>query len=164
MHNGLLNFFKRFRRDERELAQFFKELFPELKPIEYVNHPSDEVLQDYLAGRLSNQWRLDDPQMVERLMQGELNDWQRTEVSAHLLTCEPCSQKLSEWRAAEPAQLEAAEKPRRALRWAFRLALLAAVGALVFLLVIVLKPSEPSIGSGQPPPCESRECSGAGPG
>jgi len=112
----MLNFFRRFRRDEFE--EFFKELFNPLKPIEYLSHPADEILRAYLAGRLSNAWRLDNPQMVEQLMQGKLDDWQRAEVSAHVLTCLPCAKKLSGWRAAEAARVKEVGRPWGFRRWA----------------------------------------------
>ena len=154
MHNGLLNFFKRFRRDEFE--EFFKELFPELKPVEYLNHPADETLRAYLAGRLSNRWRLDDPQILERLKLGKLEDWQRSEVSAHLMTCLPCAKKLSEWRAAAEAvkRPKGAQKPRLALRWGFKLGALATIVSLLLLLWPRDKPT-PSYGQPKAPDYES---------
>lgn len=165
MRNGLFRIFKRFRREERELKKFFKELVNPLQPIEYLSHPADEILRAYLAGGLSNRWRFDEPQISAQLTQGKLNDWQRAEVSAHVMTCLPCSQKISKWRAAEGVQPKPAEQPRRALRWAFKLGTLmagaGAVGFLIWLLLVLLNPIPKQTVFGQVRnPCESAKCGG----
>lgn len=156
----MLNIFKRFKRDEFE--EFFKELFVPLKPIEYLSHPADGILRAYLSGRLSNQWRLDDPKILERLMQGKLDDWQRAEVSTHLLTCPPCSRKIATWREAETARVKEVERPRELRRWAYRLGALIVVGVLIFL--IWSRPEKPQTVHGQlkSPNCESPKCVGEG--
>jgi len=71
--------------------KFFREIFgSSIKQIEYPYHPSDEILRAFIVGKLkSNQ--IFSTERVNQLQRGKLNEWSRTEVSAHIMTCRRCS-------------------------------------------------------------------------
>ena len=81
------------------MDEFFREIMVRPRPITYEGHPSDRVIADYLAGRLEDEWRLSDMDMLGRLMKGELGeDWRLSEVSLHITTCEICAEKVARLR------------------------------------------------------------------
>jgi len=73
--------------------EFFERLFTQdLEEIEYVHHPSDEVLRVYLSGHLSRAWR--EPEaLLSRLEEGAPRGWHHQEVSAHVFTCRSCRER-----------------------------------------------------------------------
>lgn len=80
-------------RESSSRDEFFQKIFAcDLEEIEYVHHPSDEVLQVYLRGYLSREWR-DPDSLLSKLKSGDLGAWRHQEVSAHLLTCGSCRQR-----------------------------------------------------------------------
>ncbi len=70
--------------------------------ITYSSHPSESILQNYIAGRLAKRGSFD----VAGLSSGSLTRWHRAEVTAHLLTCRRCAQLVTELRQ-EPSRLSA---------------------------------------------------------
>ncbi len=68
----------------------------ELQNISYSAHPADDVLRDYVQGRLDRSGPLD----IAGLQAGSLTTWHRAEVTAHLLTCRRCVKLVAELRAA----------------------------------------------------------------
>jgi hypothetical protein len=86
--------------------EFFAELFTKPEPVEYGHHPSDRLLQTYLAGRLGDEWHFS-PEFLPRLRRADLNgDWGLSEVSLHLLTCNLCCERVVKLRAEELAAFE----------------------------------------------------------
>lgn len=80
-------------REWSSQEEFFRKLFvADLEEIEYVHHPSDEVLRAYLSGYLSRQWR-DPESLLSRMKGGSPGEWRHQEASAHLLTCGPCRER-----------------------------------------------------------------------
>ncbi len=74
---------------------FFEELFSKkLPPIRYDQHPADEILVSYLRGRLPKGWRDPDLYLRETRSGEVVTLWQRNEVTAHLLTCLRCRDRL----------------------------------------------------------------------
>lgn len=67
-----------------------------LTSISYESHPADDVLRDYIQGRLDRSGPLD----TAGLRAGNLTIWHRTGVTAHLLTCRRCVNLVAELRAA----------------------------------------------------------------
>jgi len=102
--------------------EFFAELFVKPERMEYSHHPSDRVLEDYLAGRLGGKWHFDQ-EFLSKLRRADLNgDWGLSEVSLHLLTCSLCCERVARLRAEELAAIERERSlPRRlwsrARRW-----------------------------------------------
>jgi hypothetical protein len=68
-----------------------------VKEIAYSSHPSEGVLREYIAGRLRGGFD------VAGLQSG--NARHRVEVTAHLLTCPQCAQRVAELRR-EPAPMK----------------------------------------------------------
>ncbi len=108
--------------------EFFEKLFArDVSELEYVHHPSEEVLRVYLRGYLSREWR--DPDSLLSKLQGEaVEEWRHQEVSAHVLTCGRCRQRAHElqtemspqgtfwpalqgWLAALPERLAPVPRP-----------------------------------------------------
>lgn len=86
--------------------EFFAELFTKLEPVEYSHHPSDRVLQTYLAGQLGDEWRFSE-EFLPKLRKADLNgDWGLSEVSLHLLSCNLCCERVARLRAEELAAFE----------------------------------------------------------
>lgn len=69
-----------------------------LGEIAYFSHPSESALRDYIVGRLRRSGSFD----VVGLQSGSLSTWHRAEITAHLLTCRRCAQRVAELRR-EPA-------------------------------------------------------------
>lgn len=67
-----------------------------LTSISYESHPADDVLRDYIQGRLDRNGPLD----PAGLQAGSLTTWHRAAVTAHLLTCRRCVNLAAELRAA----------------------------------------------------------------
>lgn len=75
-----------------------------IRGISYSSHPTDDTLRDYLAGRLESRAAFDIPE----LQTASLPKWHRAEVTAHLLTCRRCAQRMAHWRTAPaPNRLKA---------------------------------------------------------
>ncbi|MCX8103059.1 MAG: hypothetical protein N3E42_01245 [Candidatus Bipolaricaulota bacterium] len=64
--------------------------------IAYSSHPSEGVLREYIAGRLQRSGSFD----AVGLRSGSLSTWHRAEITAHLLTCGRCAQRVAQMRAA----------------------------------------------------------------
>lgn len=106
--------------------EFFAELFAMPELVEYDYHPSDRVLQAYLAGRLGDGWRFS-REFLPLLRKADLNgDWGLSEVSLHLLTCNLCCERVAKLRAKELAAFEREARlrggflswlRRRVVRW-----------------------------------------------
>ena len=77
--------------------EFFKEIFGSaIKQIEYPFHPADETLKAFIAGNLkSNQ--IFSAARLNQFRRGKLTEWNRTEVSAHVITCKRCSVLVREF-------------------------------------------------------------------
>lgn len=67
-----------------------------LEQIVYASHPSAGVLRDYIAGRLLRRESFD----VTELQAGNLTQWHRAGITAHLLTCQRCARLVAELRGA----------------------------------------------------------------
>ena len=85
--------------DRSEFSGIFRELFAkEIRPINYTNHPTDEVLRAYLSRRLPSGWR-DPEEYIDAIDQGNvMESWQRNEVTAHIITCKRCQLHIEDIR------------------------------------------------------------------
>ena len=105
-----------------------------VKELAYSSHPSEGVLQDYIAGRLRGGFN------VTGLQSG--NARHRAEVTAHLLTCPQCAQRVRLLRAEpSPNTLQVfLEKllPRRAPVPTFARVIMLAQFAIILCLAGVL--------------------------
>lgn len=101
--------------------EFFAELFVKPERMEYSHHPPNRVLEEYLAGRLGDEWHFDQ-EFLSKLRRADLNgDWGLSEVSLHLLTCNLCCERVAKLRAEELAAMEREQSlPRRLWSWARR--------------------------------------------
>ncbi|MCR4404139.1 MAG: hypothetical protein NUW06_02405 [Candidatus Acetothermia bacterium] len=124
-----------------EDREFFAELFSKPEPVAYGHHPSDRVLQAYLAGRLGDEWRFSEA-FFPKLRNADLNgDWGLSEVSLHLLTCNLCCERAARLRAEELAMLAREEKLRARLPARLARSLLARLShALARVLELGLAP------------------------
>lgn len=73
-----------------------------VEEIAYSSHPSERVLQEYIAGRLTSSGSFD----IVGLQSGSMARWHRAEITAHLLTCQRCAQIVAALRE-EPRRLRA---------------------------------------------------------
>lgn len=82
--------------DRENLDGILKDLFSsDLEPISHRNHPGDDVLIDYLKGRLNKGWS-EAESLLQQIRSENAGDvWQRNEVTAHLLTCVRCQNQIA---------------------------------------------------------------------
>ncbi|MBI1729121.1 hypothetical protein HY229_08330 [Candidatus Acetothermia bacterium] len=80
---------------DRDLNPIFEELFSErLEPIRYDQHPSDDLLLSYLRGKLPKGWRSPDLYLQDAKSALGVTTWQQNEMTAHLITCIRCRQRV----------------------------------------------------------------------
>ena len=140
--------------DRSKLSGIFRELFAkEIEPIQYANHPTDEVLRAYLTRRLPKGWR-DPQQHLDSIRHGNvMESWQRNEVTAHLVTCKRCQMHIEEIRnelSAAPGIVQAFTDAITSFRERFVAVprpALATIGiqSLVIVILGVFLVSNPSI-------------------
>jgi hypothetical protein len=82
--------------------ELFAELFGQpIDQIEYPYHPSEKTLQLFLANRLRTRPAFSEERR-RQLQRGQVADWSRTEVSAHLLTCIRCAERIEQLHQPAP--------------------------------------------------------------
>jgi hypothetical protein len=137
-----------------DMKDFFEEVFGRsLQQIEYPHHPSEENLQAYLAGKLSARQAFS-RERLNLMQRGRLNDWSRTEVSAHVMTCTRCSSLVREFSVQAATKSSWGARLAATLRWpplrnaatpipAFARALIATQFAIIVALsgLIYFKPA-----------------------
>ncbi len=82
---------------QAELDDFFADIIVELEEREYKEHPSERVIEDYLARRIK-----DGSELPGR-------DWDLSTVSLHIATCPECSAKIAKLREEELSRARARE-------------------------------------------------------
>jgi hypothetical protein len=80
---------------DQDLNPIFEELFSErLEPIRYDQHPSDDAFLSYLRGKLPKGWRSPDLYLQEAKSTEVVSTWQQNEMTAHIITCIRCRQRV----------------------------------------------------------------------
>ncbi|MDW8141730.1 MAG: hypothetical protein RMJ90_05555, partial [Candidatus Bipolaricaulota bacterium] len=73
----------------------------------YEEHPTEEILRAYLSGKLAK----DTEFSVTTLEHGRVT--RRAEVTAHLLTCAQCAQRVARWRVESASRSRWQRLPKR---------------------------------------------------